>query len=288
MPVTAPTPDPGPTPNPFELTPTSSAIVPVTGGGGFTVAWSPSGKWIDISTKKGVTIYNGNNLRWVKIVTTNQSLRDSGFGINDNVVVMIDSNYNVTTWDLDTSEQLELRNFIEIKQIADLCPEGKFETYPENHQLVCLDEGGQADLDNSRHAFFKQRLLVEPPEWVSSDGSTWAIAYNTGHVVVEVYKIASGKKIDQFRTPDAVLKYFPLDFSLTLSADGKLVAVGDYADNVTIWNTGSQKLLYKCKTEFPIKHMSFSPDSQKLALIDENDLAVLDLTGTGCTFVPES
>jgi WD40 repeat protein len=219
-------------------------------------------------------------------VKTNQSLRDSGFGLKDNLLIMIDSSYTATTWDLDTSEQLELRNFIEINQIPDLCPEGKFETYPENHELVCLDEGGQADLDNSRHAFFKQRLLVEPPEWISDDGSTWAIAYNTGHVVVEVYNIASGKKIGQFRTQDGVLKYFSPDFSLALSADGKLVAVGDYAGNVTIWNTSSKKLLYKCKAEFLIKHMSFSPNSLKLALIDEKHLGILNLTGPGCTFFP--
>jgi WD40 repeat protein len=287
IPIPTNTTEDQPTPNPFELTPTSDVIIPVTGSGGYTVAWSPSGKWIAISTKKGVNIYSGNDLHWVKILKTSQAFRDTGFGMHDNLVVMVDSSYTVTTWDLDTSEQLELRSFVEIDEIPDLCPEGKFETYPENHLLVCLDEDSQANLDNIRHKFFQQRMLVEPPESVSADGSLWAIAYNTGHVVVEIYKIANGKKVDQFRTPDGVLKTFSLDFSLSLSADGNMVAIGDYAGHVTVWNTSSQELLYKCKTNFLIKHMSFSPDSQKLALIDEKHLATLDLTGPDCIFFPD-
>jgi WD40 repeat protein len=288
-------PDPGtagqPTPNPFEPTPTKISFpIPLTNknGGGAAVAWSPSGKWIVIPTNDGVKIYNADTLNESMTIKRGQAFQLAGFGMTDTVVVMVDMNLMVTSYDLALGEDLERRDSVQIAQISNLCPEGKFEAYPEHILLVCLDKKGPARLDRARQAFFKENLLLEQqPEWVSADGSLWAIAHNTGHVVADVYNIPKGAKFRQFRTIEEVVKTPTPDFSIAISTDGELVAVGDFAYNITVWNTRTQMIVYDCKGYFPIKHMSFSPNNHKLALIDDYHHAVLDLTGSGCTILPD-
>jgi hypothetical protein len=196
---------------------------------------------------------------------------------------MVDGEYTATTRDVDNDEQVERRDIVEINQISGLCPSGKFETYPENLWLVCLDKKGVAELDNVRNKFYKTRRLFQPPEAISSNGSVWAIAYNNnGHVIAEVYDIAKGTRISQFKTPRAVKMVWQPDFSIALSSNGEMVAIADFADHVTVWNTSTQAELHDCKTNFPIQHMSFSPNSQRLALIDDKNHAVLELTAHNC------
>jgi len=282
-----PAPGPGPTPNPFEPTPTTLAL-PVTGshnGGGTSVTWSPSGKWIAISTGNGVYLYDGNPQDPPKIVKLGQAFRYAGFGKTDNLVVLIDSHFTVTDRDIEAGNDIERRGIIEIDQIDGLCPDGKFETYPQNFQLVCLDQPGKEGLEKVRDSFLTNHAALHR-EWVSADGSLWGVAYNIGHVEADVYNIATGAKIATYATPEAVVPDFFPDFSLALSSGGELVAVGDFAGDVTVWNASSKKILYDCKADFPVKQMSFSPDHKKLALIDEEDHTVLELAGSGCNIHP--
>ena len=276
-----------PTPNPYEPTPTK-ALVPPTGlhnYGGTGVAWSPSGKWIAVPTGAGVSIYDSSNLALVRVLKQEKAFRYAGFGTADNLLVMVDSNFVVTLWDLDADELVEIRDSTQIDQIQDLCPTGKVEVYPEHLQLVCLDEHGKKGLENVRKMILNGQKIFHR-EWVSADGSLWGVAYNNGHVEADVYDIAAGTRVGSYKTPEAVVPSSMPDYSLALSKDGKLLAIGDFAYNVTVWNTSSQKIVYDCKASFPIKHMSFSPDNHKLALVDEEDHAVLDLTGPGCTILP--
>ncbi len=285
------TPVPGsenqPTPNPYEPTPTD-ALVPATGlhnNGGTGVAWSPSGKWIAIPTGNGVFIYDSNNLALVRRMKKGTAFRYAAFGTTDNLLVMVDSNFRVTSWDLDADNLVEIRDSTQIDQIQDLCPEGKVEVYPEHLQLVCLDEENKGDLEKVRKTFLDSHKFFHR-EWISADGTLWGVAFNNGHVEAEIYSISEGTRVGVYKTPEAVVPSPLPDFSLALSRDGELVAIGDFAYNVTVWNTNSKKIVYDCKTYFPVKHMSFSPDDHKLALVDEEDHAVMDLTGSGCTISP--
>jgi WD40 repeat protein len=144
-----------PTPNPYEPTPTN-ALVPSTGrhnGGGSGVAWSPSGKWIAIPTGNGVLIYGSNNLEFVRGLKPEKAFRYAAFGTADNLLVMVDANFTVTSWDLDANELVEIRDSTQIDQIQNLCPEGKVEVYPEHLQLVCLDPHGKDNLEKVRKPF---------------------------------------------------------------------------------------------------------------------------------------
>jgi WD40 repeat protein len=286
------TPTPGtgnqPTPNPYEPTPTD-ALVPATGShnyGGFGVAWSPSGKLIAIPTGNGVFIYDSNTLALVRVMKKEKAFRYAAFGLTDNLLVMVDSNLIVTLWDLDADNLVEIRDSTQIDQIQHLCPDGKVEVYPEHLQLVCLDDHGVAALEQIRKTILDGQKIFHK-EWVSADGSFWGIAYNNGHVEADIYNIAGGAKVGTYKTPEAVVPSTMPDFSLALSKDGQLVAIGDFAYNVTVWNTSTQKKVFDCKTFFPVKNMSFSPDNHKLALVDEQDHAVMDLTGLGCTIFPD-
>jgi WD40 repeat protein len=275
-----------PTPNPYEPTPTK-ALVPATGphnDGGTGVAWSPSGKWIAIPTGTGVSIYDSSNLALVRVLKQEKAFRYAGFGTTDNLLVMVDSNFVVTLWDLDDDNLVEIRDSSQIDQIQDLCPEGKVEFYPEHLQLVCLDDHGEADLKKVRTTILDSHNIYHR-EWISADGSLWGIAFYNGHVEADIYNIAKGTRVGIYKTPEAIVPRTLPDFSLALSMDGELIAIGDYAYNVTVWNTNTKKIVYDCKATFPVKHMSFSPDKQKLALVDEQDHAVLNLTGSGCTIL---
>jgi WD40 repeat protein len=281
------TPTPGsgnqPTPNPFEPTPTER-LVPVTGphnNGGTGVAWSPTGKWMAIPTGSGVFVYDSNNLGVVFRKKEGTAFRYAAFGTTDNLLVMVDVNFRVILWDLETDNLVELRDSTQIDQIQNLCPEGKVEVYPQHLQLVCLDEDSQGDLEKVRKTFLDSHKFFHR-EWISEDGSVWGVAFNNGHVKAEIYNISEGTRLGVYETPEAVVPSSLPDFSLAISTGGELVAVGDFAYNVTVWNTSSKKIVYDCKTYFPIKHMSFSPDNHKLALVDEADHAVMDLTGKGC------
>jgi WD40 repeat protein len=214
-----------------------------------------------------------------------KAFRYAAFGKTDNLLVMVDSNFRVTLWDLEADNLVEMRDSTQIDQIQDLCPEGKVEVYPEHLQLVCLDEHIKGDLEKVRKTFLDSHKFFHR-EWISADGSVWGVAFNNGHVEADIYDIDKGNKVGSYETPEAVVPSPLPDFSLALSRDGKLVAVGDFAYNVTVWNTKTQTIVYDCKTYFPIKHMSFSPDDHKLALVDEEDHAVMDLSGSGCTISP--
>jgi len=272
-----------PTQNPFELTSTPQVLIPVTGGGGNKVAWSPSGKWIIIPSNHGVFIFDASTLLLNRFSNPDQSFLDAAYGLHDNLVVMVDGEYTAISRDVDADQQVERRDIVEIDQISGLCSPGKVETYPDNLWLVCLDKKGVADLNNVRNKFYKTRRLILPPEAISSNGSVWAIAYNNnGHVIAEVYDIAKGTRINQFTTPRGVKMVWRPDFSVALSSNGEMVAIADYADHVTVWNTRTQAELYDCKADFPIQHMGFSPNNQRLALIDDKNHVVLELTGQGC------
>ena len=45
--------------------------------------------------------------------------------------------------------------------------------------------------------------------------------------LLEIYSIANGERLNQFRTRKSVVTTFEPDFSLVFSPDGELVAVGD-------------------------------------------------------------
>jgi WD40 repeat protein len=223
----------------------------------------------------------------VRVLKPEKAFRYAAFGTTDNLLVMVDSNFIVTLWDLDADNLVEIRDSTQIDQIQNLCPDGKVEVYPEHLQLVCLDDHGKADLKKVRKAILDSRNIYHR-EWISADGSLWGIAFFNGHVEADIYDISKGTRVGTYSTPEAVVARTLPDFSLALSKNGELVAIGDYASNVTVWNTSSQKIVYDCKATFSIKHMSFSPDNHKLALVDEQDHAVLDLTGSGCTIFPNN
>ena len=197
---------------------------------------------------------------------------------------MIDGRYVAILWDITADKPVDRRDFQQISQIKNLCPKGKPALYYKIHQVVCLDKQNQDNLETVRTTFFNNNPEFLPPETVSPDGALWAVGgYNSNHVDVDVYSIADNNFLDHYQADNSTLFSFQPEYSLAFSPNAALLAVGEDSGKVTVWQIKTNQLQYSCDAAFQVKDLAFSPDNQKLALIDKGHRAIMDLTAPGCT-----
>jgi serine/threonine protein kinase/WD40 repeat protein len=85
---------------------------------------------------------------------------------------------------------------------------------------------------------------------------------------VRICDAASGEELLHLPAGEAAI------WSLTFSPDGRLLAAGGFDGKVRVWDTATGKPLYRDDLEGPFYRLAFSPDGQRLAGVDREQVKV--------------
>lgn len=175
--------------------------------------------------------------------------------INSSLIASAGGNHSIKIWDLDEDTVTTLGNHSEIVNSIAFSPDGRFLVSGSDDSTMKLwDVVSKRQISTLTHATDRYRAQIKEVTF-SPDGQKIISA----GLHVKIWDIHTLREIMTIRHSDWILE-------VTLSSDGRYLAMGDANGQITIRNLQTQKTIAQFRgDEDHISALQFSPDDQILA-----------------------
>ena len=311
VPTASPSPQPSPThevpsvtPEPSSTPATQGLVAEAQVAEPFSLAWSPGGEVIAVTTARGLALLQASNLSEQRLISTDKPLEFLAFRADGDLLATTEEGTRFLLWSMPSGD-------LQVEQEHTITPTYGI-AFDDGGDLFLSTWGGHGDLviriwnvgglnapggadwaveiaiaPNGRFVAlnglngvevwsFEAQSLMEVLRGeraaalqFSPDGSLLAAAHWDG--VARLWSIDSGGVVQSFVWGEAHVSgpRTGLDFS----PDGHLLAVAGQEGRILVWDLERQTLLHTYA--IPLRRfnsISFSPDGKKLASIGEDGL----------------